>query len=232
MQKVQIHIARIYILTSSYMTINEVVSLKVQDEAFSVRVLKDTAEIIDFGPRYEEVDSDDRVQGASYDGRSEVGLDVGFTIDSFVLESPTPTTAKLKRPESELGGRLDLVSALNEEVTTNLGNVQECEESPFLMEDGDACIDPQVQLVAEASGLGPTPVPIHNRDNIDLPSLVGGLGCSVGQTDNLIQGLALVVPVVVDACSSAVGEDMGNVNLRAWKARVDRGGDSKSIKTS
>lgn len=88
-QKMQTHIARVCILTSSFQTINEVVSLQVHGQVFSVRVLEDTAVIIDFGPRYEDGDTTDSMKDLleedrredEFDGGSDDGSDVG----SFVL---------------------------------------------------------------------------------------------------------------------------------------------------
>lgn len=70
---------------------DKVVRLGVQGELFSVRVLEDTAEIIDFGLRYEDDDLVDRVEGCSV-----AGSDGGSAAGSFVLESPAPAIRKLK----------------------------------------------------------------------------------------------------------------------------------------
>lgn len=62
----QVHIGRVLVLSSIERTINDVVCLNVEQQVFSVRILEDVAEIIDFGPRY-DLDV----------AQSEVSADVG-----------------------------------------------------------------------------------------------------------------------------------------------------------
>lgn len=61
------------------------------------------------------------------------------------------------------------MTTLNAEAAANLGNLQECEGSLICMETHDDCGADHVQLVANPSGSGPTPVPIHSGVNVDLP---------------------------------------------------------------
>lgn len=186
-QKAQIHISRVCILSSSYMTVNEVVRLEIQGQAFSVRVLEDTAKIIDFGSRYEDADANDRMEDFSDGGRMEAGSDSGSDADCFILESPALTVTKLKHVDSNRGGRLDPVSTLNAVWATTLGNLSECEEAPFCMEPGKERVIHHNQLVAEFSGLGPSPVPIHNGVNVFGPALDGGPDYLAAQTVNKLQ---------------------------------------------
>lgn len=65
LQRVQTHLARVCISTSSYSSIDKVVSITMKDEVFTVRVLEDMAEIIDFGPRYELEESDESAEQAA-----------------------------------------------------------------------------------------------------------------------------------------------------------------------
>lgn len=133
-QKVQTHIARVYILTSSFMTISEVVRLEIQGQAFSVCVLEDTAVIIDFGPRYEADDAVDSMKDPSDEGRTEAGSDGGSDSGSFVLESPASARAKLNGPESNMEDRVIPIPAIYGETTAILGTLNDNKKASFYIE--------------------------------------------------------------------------------------------------
>lgn len=194
-------------------------SLSVKGEHFHVRVLEDTAEIIDFGPRYEDDDPNDGVVGCSDDEQSVAGSDGGSAVGSFVLESPTPVTRKLKRFESDKAAHLTHENALHEEAVANLGNLHECEEPPICMVMHDECSADQDQLVGNPSGLGPSHVPIHSGVNIDLPIMIssptdGGPAHSLVQ--NKFDQTILVSKVLLEsgvAFPNPVADDMDSVKV-------------------
>lgn len=83
---VQTHIGRICILTKLHQFIDDVMEFVGEGESFSVRVLEDLAEIIDFGPHYDE---DDGKSHSSSDQEEIIPVegDARFDDDSFDKDS-------------------------------------------------------------------------------------------------------------------------------------------------
>lgn len=137
------HIGRVHVLLHRDSIINEVIRLRIDLLEFSVRISEDTAEIIDFGPRYDLDEARSAISTADGSGCGDGPSDDELPDDSSVDETPPALQGMSDRVRKLSLKQLDIVQSLD---TSPISDNDELEEGELAGDQNLAVIGSDVAV--------------------------------------------------------------------------------------